>query len=105
MDKFNKEGWRLGDVQLVSISNGKIIANCATQHGFGYADNQKVFVDYPAIASVFKTLVNFSKVNNISIAMPRIGAGLAGGDWTIIKNLLEQADEAQANTNITVYSL
>ncbi len=103
IDKFLHEGWKLGDVQFVKLPGGLTIANCATQYGYGYAGDQRVFVNYEAVAAVFTTLVKYSELGN-SVAMPRIGAGLAGGDWNIILKLLEDAAKDK-DVDITVYSL
>lgn len=82
--KHQTEGWRLGDVQLVE-SEGKIIANCGTQKGF--LPRGIVHADYEAIEVVAKKLYEFCKTNNKSIAIPKIGAGLAGGDWEKIRKI------------------
>lgn len=85
LKKFNSSGWELGDVQLI-FDNNKIIANCATQ--ISYGREKKVYVDYNAIEIVFKKLYKYSKENNKSIAIPKIGAGLAGGNWEIIEKII-----------------
>lgn len=103
--KFQNGGWKLGDVQLVSVTEQLIIANCATQKGYGYANSQNVFADYKAIATVFKKLALLSTDKNLEIALPRIGAGLAGGDWNTIKTMLEEAAREYPQANLTVYSL
>lgn len=105
IQKNNSEGWKLGDVQMVEIpEQRRIIANCATQYGYGYSSKQNIFVDYDAIAVVFKTLVCYSEEHNMKIAMPRIGCGLAGGDWNIVDRILEQVMQGH-KANIEVYSL
>lgn len=106
MEKLQKEGWKLGDVQFVEIEKPHMyVANCATQHGYGYKTNQKVFVDYDAVSAVFATLVSFSEEKGIEVAMPRIGAGLAGGDWKKINQILQSAIQGHEKANITIYSL
>jgi O-acetyl-ADP-ribose deacetylase (regulator of RNase III) len=44
----------------------------------------------------------FAKSSNLSIAIPKIGAGLAGGDWKIIGPIL---DEVFSDYDVTVYEL
>lgn len=103
-NKYETQGWKLGDVQMVTIGQ-RIIANCATQKGYGYTNGQTVFADYPAISAVFTTLAAYSEGNKVGVALPRIGAGLAGGDWEIIHELLKDADAKHPDAELEVYSL
>lgn len=34
LDKYEEDGWKLGDVQMVYQRDGKYIANCATQDAY-----------------------------------------------------------------------
>jgi O-acetyl-ADP-ribose deacetylase (regulator of RNase III) len=86
-EKFNTVGWKLGDVQIVK-TKGKQIANCATQ--YEYYPRNKQHADYDAIQSCFNKLYTYSKNNNLTIAIPKIGAGLAGGDWIIIESIINR---------------
>lgn len=92
------DGWKLGDVQLVNVAENSYIANCATQ--FHFMPRNVIHADYPAINSVFKKLYNHCKANNLSIAIPLIGAGLAGGDWNIIYGIIK---DIFVDWDITIY--
>lgn len=65
-----------------------IVVNSYTQYRYGrnHADGDKMPVDYNAIAMCMK------KINHTfpgkHIGLPLIGAGLAGGDWDIIKEII-----------------
>lgn len=86
--KHTNEGWKLGDVQFVP-SNNKIIANCATQKSYGGgAKYGKVYADYEAIKTCMEKIYQYSKENNLTVAIPKIGAGLAGGDWNKIEAII-----------------
>lgn len=98
-EKFNGEGWTLGDVQFVYCP-GKIIANSATQHA--YLPRGRCHADYPAIEKAMKLVKDFAKQNNMSVAIPKIGAGLAGGDWNKIEGILKKIF---TDHDITVYVL
>lgn len=87
LKKFNSVGWKLGDVQYVK-SNGKIIANCATQYDYGSPKDGTVYVDYEAIRTCMTKLKKVCDENKLSVAIPKIGAGLAGGDWFLIENII-----------------
>lgn len=98
-DKFNGEGWTLGDVQFVYV-DGCIIANCATQQA--YLPRGRCHADYPAILKAMTVVKDFAKQNNMSVAIPKIGAGLAGGDWNKIEDILKKVFK---DHDITVYVL
>lgn len=93
-------GWKLGMVQTLLIDKGPVIANCATQQFYGPGD--KVYLDYDALRACMKTLKSIAIQTRRSIAMPKIGAGLAGGDWKKIKKILE---EVFTDYDATVYYL
>jgi len=73
---------KLGTISIAEIKRGEtqfIVVNAYTQ--FDWAGNG-VKADYHAIRQVMKTIkVKFSGKR---IGYPKIGAGLAGGDWDII---------------------
>lgn len=112
-DKFEKEGesyrgnidklgtidWEIrimskGVVQYpksVPRPKGKavVIVNCYTQYGFGsnHEDGSTCPLDYEAL------ILCMRKINHIfsgkKIGLPQIGAGLGGGDWTVIKPIIQ----------------
>jgi len=65
-----------------------------------YGSDGKVYVDYEAIKAVILKCNEIlqAEVQDVTthvrplpeLAMPRIGAGLAGGDWDIIAEIIEQ---------------
>jgi O-acetyl-ADP-ribose deacetylase (regulator of RNase III) len=90
MSKFRSEGWHLGEVQIVKVGPKKFIANCATQDRFGSPRGGKVYADYGAIEEVMKQLKDLCTEYNYQLAMPKIGAGLAGGDWVKIEAIINK---------------
>lgn len=72
------------------------IINAYTQYRYGIDDgpyDKFVHVDYTAIRLFFRTLVSDMKIfthDQKKIGFPMIGAGLAGGDWDIIKKIIEE---------------
>jgi len=61
------------------------IVNAYTQYGFG---RNKVHADYDAIRKVFRKIKK--DFAGKRIAYPKIGAGLAGGDWKIISKIIDE---------------
>lgn len=80
-------GLDLGDVIPVATLDGKVIVNAVTQDGFGRDGKQ--YVSYDAIEKCFEIIndrVHNWEVNEV--ALPRIGAGLGGGDWSVIEEII-----------------
>ena len=72
------------------------VVNSYTQFGFG-SKSKKPPVDYEAIRLCLR------KINSIfegfHIGLPQIGCGLAGGDWDIVKKIIQ---EELIDCNVTV---
>ena len=100
LHKFKQRGWKLGDVQLIGVGDGsgREIANCATQQNYGKAEKGP-YISYPAVRDVIRELV---KSYPGGFAMPKIGAGLAGGNWEIIESII---NEESKDTEVRVYTL
>jgi O-acetyl-ADP-ribose deacetylase (regulator of RNase III) len=100
LEKYDEEEWKLGEVQFVNVVGGKIIANCATQDDF--LPRGVCHADYEAIRSCMLQVKAFASSSNRTIAIPKIGAGLAGGSWEAIEKILKEVFD---NYDITVYHL
>jgi O-acetyl-ADP-ribose deacetylase (regulator of RNase III) len=89
LDCFNKGYWSLGMIDPV-VTNSGIIYNCATQEQYGgkpYPARTGMYCSYDAIRNCLRTLER----NSVApLGIPRIGAGLAGGDWNVIKAIVEE---------------
>jgi len=79
----------LGKIDVFYVErHGKQVANCFTQQYYG-GDGEK-YLSYDALVSCMEELYNYCKQYKINVvAMPKIGCGLAGGDWNIVKAILE----------------
>mmetsp|Transcript_9296 Transcript_9296/g.27993 ORF Transcript_9296/g.27993 Transcript_9296/m.27993 type:complete len:158 (+) Transcript_9296:175-648(+) len=69
------------------------VVNAYTQHHW---KGSGVLADYDAIESVFGRIAQ--DFGGKCIAYPKIGAGLAGGDWTTIKQIIDKQLEGQQHT-------
>ena len=94
----------LGSVYIVSIDD-KLIANCFTQQNYGSGGHQ-VYVNYDAIHQCVGTLVlEMAALGLKEIAIPRIGCGLAGGNWERVKKIFEVYFNETSDLTLKVYSL
>ncbi len=77
---------KLGDFNYADIKRDGfevIVVNAYTQYKYW---GEELLVDYEAIYNVFSKIKN--KFTGKSIGIPMIGAGLAGGDWVTIENII-----------------
>lgn len=65
------------------------VVNAYTQYKYGrnHKDGDKTPVDYAAIEMCMKK-INY-RFKGKHIGLPRIGCGLAGGDWEIVKKIIQ----------------
>jgi O-acetyl-ADP-ribose deacetylase (regulator of RNase III) len=88
---------KLGSFECVVISEKdcKSIINAYTQLNYG-RDKNIVYVSYPAVRSVFRAItsyaLNFQKAYGYKyrFGIPKIGCGLANGDWDIVSRIIEE---------------
>ena len=88
---------KLGRISFATVRRAKaefIVVNGYTQFDW---DGPGVLVDYEAVAAVMRTVK--SEFGGRRIGYPKIGAGLAGGDWTRISAII---DDALAGENHTL---
>jgi O-acetyl-ADP-ribose deacetylase (regulator of RNase III) len=104
MIKYRKEGWKVGETQLVHVGDcPRFVANCCTQEFYGRQDRQHV--SYKGIRDCLFNVLTFCTREKYSVAMPRIGAGLGGGDWDLILKIIEHESELFPDVLIEIYSL
>lgn len=84
-DAYNSYGLELGDVIVSAQDDERLVYNAITQRDYG-RDSSRVYVSYWAIAEVFRKINQWGLRE---IAMPKIGAGLANGDWNVISAIIE----------------
>merc|ERR1712007_275596 len=86
-------GFALGAVQLVKITDMLAVANMIGQNGIGTGSKGPP-VRYSAIKEALDTVCLHAAIVGASVHMPRIGSGLAGGEWQtielIVKSVVEQ---------------
>lgn len=98
--KYIKAGGGLGSVQLVKVEPDIYIANLIGQRGVGFSADGKPPVRYEALALGLDTVAEYAKVLNATVHMPRMGCGLAGGEWARVEEIVR---EALKGVDTTVY--
>lgn len=90
---------KLGTFTYGVEASNMIVINAYTQYDYS---RTKVVVDYPALEEAMKKICNHFP--NEVLAMPKIGCGLAGGDWKIVSEILERVS-TMYNRTFHIYEL
>ena len=80
---------KLGKYTKYQVTDGPLILNCYTQYGINGPKSGEIDVDYDAIQCAMERIKK--NYPGKRIAMPLIGAGLAGGSWDIIEKIIEDS--------------
>ena len=86
-DTYDRQGLRLGEIQLVKVSDNLIVCNMMCQKYFGR--EPRLYTDYDAVRTAFKKLHDtIGRTTQIYIPM-NMGCGLAGGDWNEYSRIVD----------------
>lgn len=77
------------------------MANMIGQHGIKHGSSGPP-IRYEAVAKCLEKVAEKAKELGASVHMPRIGCGLAGGDWSKIEPLIEES-LISSGIAVTVY--
>lgn len=102
-DKFDS---KLGDNQLVILSNinNRFVMNMIAQQGIRRRPDGSPPIDYPALEKCLEDVAWFANYNKLDVIMPRIGTGLAGGDWKSIEEIINRT-LIEKGVKVIVYDL
>jgi O-acetyl-ADP-ribose deacetylase (regulator of RNase III) len=96
-----RNGFGLGSVQFVQVEPYIWIANMVAQRGMKRGSSGPP-IRYDAVAECLQQVAAKARELGASVHMPRIGCGLAGGDWSVIESLIEQ-HLVEVGVPVTVY--
>lgn len=94
----------LGNVQFVKVENDIWLGNMIAQRDI-YTSNEGVPpIRYSALNECLGKVARYSQQINASVHMPRIGCGLAGGEWSEVEALV-MSNLINNTIDVTVYDL
>lgn len=96
MEVFHNSGLPLGKV-IASVNKPHTVLHIVGQQTYGY--DGRTYVNYRALRRGIRTI---NKNFNEPVSFPLIGCGLAGGDWSIVRSIIE---EESTNFQPVVYVL
>ncbi len=97
------EAFGLGRIQLVTVAPALWVANMIAQHGTKWQEGVAP-IRYKALEECLTAVAIVARTRSAEVHMPRIGCGLAGGDWSGVEPLIQKTLCAN-DIAVTVYDL
>lgn len=92
----------LGTMHVAEVNDDLAVATLVAQKGYG--QSQRPRLRYDALRTALASLAGEARRRHAAVHMPRIGAGMAGGEWRVIAELIETELNSGGVATI-VYSL
>jgi O-acetyl-ADP-ribose deacetylase (regulator of RNase III) len=88
LQSLGELGMKLGALQPIVVTDSLFIMNMVAQDGYG--EEPKQYLVYEALERCLKKLETVTGIyKDLDIYIPyRMGAGLAGGDWDVIQEII-----------------
>jgi O-acetyl-ADP-ribose deacetylase (regulator of RNase III) len=96
-------GFGLGEVRFVQVERHAWVANMVAQRGTKKGSSGPP-IRYGAVARCLEKVAEKAIELSASVHAPRIGCGLAGGDWSRIEPLIEEL-LCSRGVSVSVYDL
>src|SRR5256712_3771082 len=92
----------LGNTHETQLSEGLTAYHMVAQQGYGASPKPRI--RYVALKTCLDKLAEYALGKAATVHMPRIGTGHAGGQWNIVRELIDEA-LVRRGISITVYEL
>lgn len=97
----NATPFKLGNVQIIKVTPDIRVANMIAQHDIRFRNGVPP-IRYDALRICLRKVAKYAKDKNASIHLPYLmGAGLAGGDWNKIEEIIR---EEMSDVSVTIYN-
>lgn len=80
--------FRLGNVRIIHTDGNVFVFNMIAQHGRYAKDDGTPPIRYGALEECLKQVGDLARKHFASVHMPRIGCGLAGGEWSEVERIV-----------------
>ena len=97
----DQNDFALGAIRVVPVGQDFSVANMIGQRDIRKRGGTPP-IQYDAVRTCLRSLGEFAKSSDASVHMPRIGCGLAGGDWTEIQPIIHD-ELCSRDIQVTVY--
>lgn len=78
---------KLGHTQFVVVNSDIVVANMIAQRGIRKSQG-RIPLRYDALHTCLTDVQTMAEKQGLSVHVPRLGAGLAGGSWDVIKSVI-----------------
>ena len=96
---FTQREYLLGMVQIIQTKN-KVIGNCFTQPSYGRSG---IHASLKYIGDSIQSFIDILKPE--AIASPKIGCGLGGLSWDVVKEVYNELCESNPGTSFIIYDI
>ena len=96
-----RQKYPLGQADILKVEDDLYVANMIAQHMTRPSLDGTPPIRYESVAEALMKVNKIAKEKNATLHMPRIGCGLAGGEWQMIEKILK----AVVSVDVTVYDL
>ena len=93
--------YKLGTAMVLEVEEDLYVANMIAQHGIRPNGEGIPPIRYTALADALTHVNNVAMSIGATLHMPRIGCGLAGGDWEAVEAVIQNV----VTVDVTVYDL
>jgi hypothetical protein len=92
---------RLGVIDFVQVEDDVTVVNMCSQHDIRPSADGIPPIRYDVLRKCLKEVNQYCQLRNATVHAPRFGAGLSGGSWEIIEQIIK--DEITVNVIIYDY--
>jgi O-acetyl-ADP-ribose deacetylase (regulator of RNase III) len=92
----------LGKIHVATIDDSLSLVSMVAQHGYGPSPRPRI--RYLSLQECLRQVANLAAKRGAVVHMPRIGCGLAGGSWNVVRELVDETLCANG-IHVSVYDL
>lgn len=89
----SRKSWKMGNIDVVHVDHNIYVINMICQNGIRKRGDHpnKTYINYDQLRICLdKAKIEMNKIStNYNINMPKIGCGLAGGNWSLIEPIIQ----------------
>lgn len=100
---FDGKRFELGNIQVIHVEDNIDVINMIGQKDIRHRDNLPP-IRYGAVRRCLNQVVEVAKEQGASVHAPKFGAGLAGGKWELIEQIITETLCAN-DINVTIYQI
>ena len=93
--------YKLGSAMVLEVEEDLYVANMIAQHGIRPNAVDIPPIRYQALKDALTKVNEVANAMGATLHMPRIGCGLAGGEWDIVEDIIKRT----VTVDVTVYDL